>query len=74
MQHQHLCFENGLVAQWKVNGHLVAVEVGVERSTSQGVQLNGLTLDKLGLEGLNTQTVECRRTVEQHGVALHHVF
>ena len=74
LQHQHLCLENGLVAQRKVNGHLVTVEVGVERSTSQGVKLNGLTLDKLGLESLNTKTVKRRGTVEEHRVALHHVF
>src|SRR5690606_5148137 len=26
------------------------------------------------LEGLNTQTVECRRAVEQHGMSFQHVF
>ena len=55
-------------------GHLVTVEVGVERGTCQGVQLDSLTLDHLGLEGLNTQTVQCRRTVQQYGVTLHYIF
>ena len=54
--------------------HLVAVEVGVERGTCQRVQLNGLALDHAGLERLDTQTVKCRGTVEEHGVTFHHVF
>ena len=74
LKHEYLSFENGLVAQREVNSHLVAVEVGVERSTSQGVKLDCFTLNELGLEGLNTQTVKRRSTVEEHGVALHHVF
>ena len=57
-----------------MNSHLVTVEVGVERSTSQRVQLNSFTLDKLGLESLDTQTVQCRSTVEQYRMAFHHVL
>ena len=54
--------------------HLVTVEVGVESGTSQRVQLNGLTLNHLGLECLDTQTVQCRSTVQQNGVTLHYIF
>ena len=74
LKHQNLCFKDSLVAQGKVNSHLVTVEVGVERCTSQWVQLNGFTLDEFRLEGLNTQTVQCWSTVQEHGVTLHHVF
>ena len=38
------------------------------------MQLNGLTLDKLRLEGKNRQTVQRRSTVQKHGVTLHHVL
>ena len=74
LKHQQLCLEDCLVAQREVNSHLVAIEVGVERSTCQRVQLNCLTLDKFRLECLNTQTVKCRSTVEEYRVSLHYVL
>ena len=74
LEHQNLCLQNSLVRQGKVDSHLVTVEVGVERRTSQRVQLNSLTLDELRLESLNTQTVQCWCTVEQYGVTLHHIL
>ena len=52
-----------------MHGHLVAVEVGVERLTGQRVQLDGLALDEHGLEGLDAQAVQGGGTVEQHRVA-----
>ena len=57
-----------------MDGHLVTVEVGVEGGTCQRVELDGLTLDHLGLECLDTETVKCRGSVEQHGVTLHHIL
>ena len=74
LKHKDLCLKDGLVAQREVNSHLVAVEVSVERGTCQRMVLDGLTLNQFGLEGLNTQTVQCRSTVEQHRVSLHHVL
>ena len=74
LKHQHLSFEDSLVAQRKVNSHLVAVEVGVERRTCQRVELDSLALDELRLERLDTETVKCRRTVEHYRVALHYVL
>ncbi len=73
-EHQHLCLKDSLVAKRKVNGHLVTVEVGVECRTCERMQLDCLTLDHLGLEGLDTETVKCRGSVEQHGMTFHHVF
>ena len=51
-----------------MHGHLVAVEVGVEGAAHQRVQLDGLALDELGLEGLDAQAVQRGGAVEQHGV------
>ncbi len=55
-----------------MHGHLVAVEVGVERRADQRVQLDGRALDQLGLEGLDRQAVQRRRAVQQHQVVLDH--
>ncbi len=52
-QHQQLCFQDGGVAQWQVNGHLVTVKVSVEGGGHQRVQLDGLALDQFRLEGLD---------------------
>ena len=49
-----------------MDGHLVAVEVGVERRADQRMDLDGLALDEQRLEGLDAQPVERRRAVEQH--------
>ena len=64
-QHQHLGLTAGILAQGQVNCHLVTVEVGVERGTCQGVQLDGTALDQDRLKGLNAQTVQGRCTVQQ---------
>ena len=74
LKHQQLGLEDGLVRQREMDSHLVAVEVSVEGGTCQRVKLDGLTLNELRLEGLNAETVQRRRTVQQHGVALHDVL
>ena len=51
-----------------MDGHLVTVEVGVERAAHERVDLDGLALDQLRLEGLDAEAVQGGRTVEQHGV------
>ena len=38
------------------------------------MELDGLSLDHLGLERLDTQTVQCGGTVKQYGVTLHYIF
>ena len=73
-EHEELRLEDGGVAHGDVDSHLVAVEVGVEAGTDEGVQADGLTLDKAGLEGLDTQTVQRRSTVQQDGVTLEDVL
>jgi hypothetical protein len=44
--HQHARFKLGFERQRHVNGHLVAVEVGVERSTDQRMKLDRLAFDQ----------------------------
>ena len=74
LEHQQLSLKDSLIAEREVYSHLVTIEVGVESGTSQRVQLNGLTLNHFGLESLDTQTVQCRSTVQQNGVTLHYIF
>ena len=64
-QHQHLGLTAGILAQRQMHCHLVTVEVGVECGTCQRVQLDGTALDQNRLKGLNAQTVQRRRTVQQ---------
>ena len=73
-QHQQLSFKNSLISERQVNSHLVTVEVSVKCCTSERMQLDSLTFNHFGLERLNTQTVQRRGTVQQHGVSLHHMF
>ena len=74
LKHQYLRLKYSLIAQWKVNSHLVTVEVGVERCTCQRMKLDCLTLDKFWLESLDTKTVKCRGTVQEYRMTFHHVL
>ena len=51
-----------------VHGHLVAVEVGVEGSADQRMQLDRLALDEHRLERLDAQAMQGRRTVQENRV------
>ena len=73
-QHQNLSFQYSCIAQRHVNSHLVAVEVSVECRTYKRVQTDCLTFDKFRLEGLDTQTVQRRSTVQQNRVTFQDVF
>ena len=57
-QHHLAGFHYRLTRQWNVDGHLVAVEVGVEGGADQRVKLNGPAVYEDRLEGLNTEAVE----------------
>ena len=50
--------------------HLVTIEVGVEGRTYERVKFDGLTLDEGRLEGLNTESVQGRGTVQHNRVTL----
>ncbi len=67
-QHQRARFQLGFQRQRHVDGHLVTVEVGVERRANQRVQLDGLAFDQDRLERLDAQTVQRGRTVQHDRV------
>ena len=67
-EHEHAGLGLRLPAERQVHCHLVAVEVGVERGADEGVDLDGLALDKQRLKGLDAEAVQGGRPVEQHGV------
>ena len=67
-EHEDACLGLRFRGQRDVDGHLVAVEVGVECGAAQGVQLERAALDEHGLERLNAQTVERRCAVEHDRV------
>ncbi len=66
--HQGARLELRLDGQRHVHGHLVAVEVRVERRADQGVQLNRLALDQHRLERLDAEAVQGRCAVQEHGM------
>ena len=65
-EHQDAGLGLRLDRQRQVHGHLVAVEVRVERGADERVQLDGLALDELRLEGLDAETVQRGRAVQQN--------
>ena len=69
-EHQEAGFRLRLRGEGYVYRHLVAVEVGVERGTDEGMELDRASLNEDGLKRLDAQTVECRRAVEHDGVSL----
>ena len=73
-EHQDASLGLSLDRQRQVNSHLVTVEVSVERGTDQRVNLDGLALDQLRLERLDTQTVQGGCTVQQHRVLSDDLF
>ena len=73
-EHQQLGLQYGGVAQRHMHGHLVTVKVGVESGTCQRMQPYSLALHKFRLEGLDTQTVQRRGTVQQNGVTLQNIL
>ena len=69
-QHQDPGLGLRLGGQRHVHGHLVPVEVGVERRADERVDLDRLALHEHRLERLDPQAVERRRPVQQDGVLL----
>ncbi len=72
--HQGMGFDLGLDRQRQMDGHLVAVEVGIEALADQRVQVDGVALDQHRFEGLDAHAVQGGGPVEQHGVVLDHGF
>ncbi len=57
-----------------MNGHLVSVEVRVERGTHERVNLDSVTFDEGRSERLNTESVESRGSVKEHILSCDDVF
>ena len=70
--HQGTSFELGFQSQRYVHRHLVTVEVSVVCRTHQWVQLDRFTFDQYRFERLNTETVQCWRTVQHNRMFADH--
>ena len=57
-----------------MDGHLVAVEVRVERVADERMHLDRLALDERRLERLDAEAMQRRCAVQQHRVLLDHLF
>ena len=53
-----------------MNGHLVTVEVGIERRADHRVKLDGFAFDENGFERLDRKSVQSRGSVEHDRLAL----
>ena len=69
-EHEDAGLRLGLGAQRHVDGHLVAVKVGVVGGAHQGVQLQGAAFHQNRLKGLDAQPVQRGSAVEEYGVLL----
>ena len=57
-----------------MNGHLVAVKVGVKGMTDQRMNLDGRALDQHSFEGLNAETVKRGSTVQEDRMVFDDLF
>ena len=72
--HQRARFELRFDGQRHVDGHLVAVEVGVERRTDERMELDGLAFDQHRLESLDAEAVQGRCAVQEHRMLADHLL
>ena len=72
--HQGHRLDLGLDREGQVDGHLIAVKVGVEPLAYQGVDADGISLDQHRLERLDAHAVQRRRPVQQDGVVADDLF
>ncbi len=73
-QHERACFQLRFERERNVHGHLVTVEVGVERGAHQRMQLDRLAFDQHRLERLNAEPMQRRRPVQHHRVLADDLF
>ena len=64
--HQVLRLGDGAAEERHVHGHLVTVEVGVERLADERMDLDRLALDEHRHERLDAEAVQGRGAVEEH--------
>ena len=73
-EHQHGRFDLRFGRQRNVHGHLVAVEVRVERGADERVDADRFTFDENRFERLDAEAVQRRSAVEHHGMFANDVF
>ena len=73
-EHQGGCFDLRLGRKRNVDGHLVAVEIGVEGGADQRVNLDRLAFDEYRLERLNAEAVQRGSAVEHDRVIFDDLF
>ena len=73
-EHELAGFKDGAARQRHVDGHLVAIEVGVERETDERVYLDRAAVHENGVEGLDSQPVQGRRAVQHNRTGLDDLF
>ncbi len=73
-EHQHRRLDLRFRRQRDMDGHLVAVEVRVERRADERVDADGLAFDQHRLERLDTQAVQRRRAVQQDRMLANDLF
>ncbi len=72
--HEHAGFQLRLERQGHMDGHLVAVEIGIERRTDQRMELDRLAFNQFGLKGLDPQTVQRGGPVEHDRMFADHLL
>ena len=73
-QHHFESFITRGFRQWHVYGHLIAVEVGAEGRANERMYLNRATFFQDWHEGLDTQAVQRRRSIQQNRMPINHLF
>ena len=66
--HQDRCLDLRFRRERDVDGHLVAVEVGVERGADERMDPDRLALDEHRLERLDAEAMQRRRAVQKDGM------
>ena len=73
-QHERGGFDLRFRRERNVDGHLVAVEIRVERGADERVNLERFTFDQHGLESLNAEAVQRGSAVQQDRMILDDLF
>ena len=73
-EHEHARFHLRLDRERHVHRHLVAVEVRVVSGANERMNADRFAFDQQRLESLDRKTVQSRRAVQQHRMALGHFF
>ena len=73
-QHECTGFRLGFHRKWQVACHLVTIEVGIECRADQRMQFDSPAFPKDRFESLDTETMQCRGTVEENRMFLNDIF